>query len=224
MTTSRIQKLQARAALKMNELQGKGGRDVNLAEEVDTLFREIGIRTVGEGLAWSEVEIRHVLENLDVEYGDEAVITLANGRDIRCPAWPEPCSYVRVTQAGCELGYWVDAEWAQAPAEVMGAVLGLACASRGARVTSNTSDAPTSSCDMVVSLDGGTTFIPAREGVRILYPSAPLPDDGQPGSLSVNATSEGVIFDVWRDQASAGSANAGTEASTIEEIITRLAV
>lgn len=62
-------------------------------------------------------------------YGDECVIQTRGMRQIRCPADPAPCDYVRITlpaeeEQPLELAYWVADEWAEAPAEVMGAILG----------------------------------------------------------------------------------------------------
>lgn len=56
----------------------------------------------------------------------ESVIPLPNGREIRMPAYPAPCTYVRVTEAGAEKGYWDEAEWSVDPAGVMGAIMGAA--------------------------------------------------------------------------------------------------
>ena len=55
----------------------------------------------------------------------ESEIKLGNGCTVRCPAYPEACSYVRVVDAeGVELAYWDSAEWAEAPEEVMGSIMG----------------------------------------------------------------------------------------------------
>lgn len=73
------------------------------------------------------VEADHALDSLGDQYGSECVIdVLGSHRQIRCPAHPEPCSYVRVVADGLELAYWVDDEWRNAPAEVLGALLGAA--------------------------------------------------------------------------------------------------
>jgi hypothetical protein len=56
---------------------------------------------------------------LDQEY----VVDLGNGRQLRCPAYPEPCSYVRITQDGEEDCYWDWQEWSLDPQVVMGAIL-----------------------------------------------------------------------------------------------------
>lgn len=61
----------------------------------------------------------------DNNYPDECVIPLESGMEIRCPAHPEPCYYVRVVDPIVgEIAYWDSAEWAESPMEVMGALLG----------------------------------------------------------------------------------------------------
>lgn len=222
MTHPTIAQLSMRAEAKLAELQSKGGRDVNLAEEVDAIFREIGVRTVAHPLGWSEIEIEHALHNLDTEYGEEAVIALANGREIRCPAHPEPCSYVRVMQAGCELGYWVETEWASTPDEVMGAILGLASGSRTAETTvGQTGQRQPAPDRLQVSLDGGRTYHPAQQGVRILYEGMPGHEQGEQRNLHVHATGEGLIFDVWQQDLE-DSRNVGTRSQTAQELIDSL--
>jgi hypothetical protein len=56
----------------------------------------------------------------------EAVIALPNGQELRCPAFPAPCEYVRITANGEELLYWDCAEWGLDPRGVMGAIFGAA--------------------------------------------------------------------------------------------------
>lgn len=64
------------------------------------------------------------------DYGDECVVRLANGGQLRCPTYPKECDYVRVVGAdGSEQGYWNTDELSEAPAEVLGAILGAANAS-----------------------------------------------------------------------------------------------
>ena len=75
---------------------------------------------------WIQMERIHARDAVDIDYGDECIIPLANGREIRCSAYPQPCTYVRIVQAGYELMYWDADEWGDTPEEVMGAVLGLA--------------------------------------------------------------------------------------------------
>jgi hypothetical protein len=63
----------------------------------------------------------------------ECVIPLANGRELRCPAYPLECSYVRIVGAsGKEIAYWASEEWAEDAEVVMGAILGAA---KGGRLT-----------------------------------------------------------------------------------------
>lgn len=63
----------------------------------------------------------------DPQWPDEVIIPLEHGGAIRCPAYPEDCSYVRITDAeGVEVGYWTYDEWVEEPQLVMGAILGAA--------------------------------------------------------------------------------------------------
>lgn len=45
------------------------------------------------------------------------------------PKFPLPCDYVRVVEKYrlTEIAYWAQDEWAEAPAEVMGAIIGAMC-------------------------------------------------------------------------------------------------
>lgn len=80
----------------------------------------------GQKNGWLDIEIDHAINNLDTEYGAETVIPLENGRQMRCPAHPEECDYVRITQGGYELAYWTSEEWGEDPKVVMGAIMGAA--------------------------------------------------------------------------------------------------
>ncbi|MEG1971240.1 MAG: hypothetical protein RR101_14105, partial [Burkholderiaceae bacterium] len=63
----------------------------------------------------------------DAHYTDEAEIKmLGSKREIRRPADPAECDYVRVVVDGLEIAYWVSDEWQEAPAEVMGAIFRIA--------------------------------------------------------------------------------------------------
>lgn len=58
-------------------------------------------------------------------YPPEYVIPLETGNEIRCPAFPEPCYYVRLVDPMVgEVAYWDANEWAEDPEGVMGAILG----------------------------------------------------------------------------------------------------
>lgn len=59
------------------------------------------------------------------EHAPECVVKTEGGRELRCPAFPEECSYVRVTEDdGTEVAYWTYTEWEEDPQEVMGAIIG----------------------------------------------------------------------------------------------------
>jgi hypothetical protein len=75
----------------------------------------------------SDIEMGHTLFAIDAQYGKESILEIAgSNRRIHCPAYPESCSYVRIVVDGLEVAYWVEDEWKDAPAEVMGAILGAA--------------------------------------------------------------------------------------------------
>lgn len=59
------------------------------------------------------------------EWPNESSVALPGGWELRCPAYPEECSYVRIlNRDGREVGYWNEDEWRLDPAEVMGAIVG----------------------------------------------------------------------------------------------------
>ena len=82
--------------------------------------------------------------------------------------------------------------------------------------------------NMMVSLDGGTTFQPAPEGVRIAYQKVMVDGEDGRGELVINATHEGLITDLWvhRDEPEVSMAdynhNIGTDCVMIEDIVSRL--
>lgn len=47
-----------------------------------------------------------------------------NVSKVLVPAYPHPCSYVRITVNGVERHYWDSEEWSECPEEVMGAIMG----------------------------------------------------------------------------------------------------
>jgi hypothetical protein len=83
-------------------------------------------------------------------------------------------------------------------------------------------------CAMQVSLDGGSTFVPAINGVRIIYRNMMIPGEDGTGELHINATHEGIITDVWLDGicdqpgSTPSDANLGTSSEMIEDIICKL--
>ncbi|MEX3983646.1 hypothetical protein AB4Y45_32210 [Paraburkholderia sp. EG287A] len=82
---------------------------------------------LAEQYGLDSMEVEHALDNLDTQYGAECTLRIAGShRAVHCPAAPAECFYVRVVVDGLELAYWHMDEWHQAPAEVMGAVLGAA--------------------------------------------------------------------------------------------------
>ncbi|MBK6616673.1 hypothetical protein [Ottowia sp.] len=76
------------------------------------------------------IEAEHAVSAMGDEYEQEIVIQLANGRELRSRCTDAGCDYVRICIGGLELAYWVEDEWQQAPAEVMGALIGAMMNSR----------------------------------------------------------------------------------------------
>jgi hypothetical protein len=85
---------------------------------------EAEARRLAEQYDWSAVELSHALGSLDAKYKNEAVVELASGRKLHCPAYPADCDYVRIVQDGFELAYWCSDEWEESPMDVMGAIVG----------------------------------------------------------------------------------------------------
>jgi len=80
-------------------------------EAVDALLRDF--------------EKDHLKRTLDATYGQEGELRTHTGFALRFPVHPEECSYVRVVDPiGREIAYWVEDEWRESPAEVMGALIG----------------------------------------------------------------------------------------------------
>lgn len=77
-------------------------------------------------------------------------------------------------------------------------------------------------CPMMVSLDGGLTFSPAPEGVRIVYRGVMIDGEDGRGELHINATHEGLITDLWTTRDEPLDHNIGTESMLIEDLVTRL--
>lgn len=102
--------------------------DASLVVESDHLTVGNGpydtVSRLGVAFGWNETEITHARATRGLLYENEAVISLANGRELRCPSFPEPCSYVRVVHCGHELMCWHVNEWQADPADTMGAILG----------------------------------------------------------------------------------------------------
>lgn len=73
-----------------------------------------------------DVEVKHAIDAGQVIYGEECCLDCSSGRQIRTPAYPSECTYVRVVIDGFELAYWNSSEVAEDAADVMGALIGSA--------------------------------------------------------------------------------------------------
>jgi hypothetical protein len=76
--------------------------------------------------------------------------------------------------------------------------------------------------DMKVSLDGGVTFQPAPSGVRIVYENVDVIGEDERGQVHINATSEGIITDVWVSREEHLDHNIGTSNQSIDGIVSDL--
>jgi hypothetical protein len=70
-----------------------------------------------------------------------------------------------------------------------------------------------------VSLDGGTTFIAAPSGVRVVVKEVAVPGEDGLGELHLNLTAEGVVSDVWVTREEPLDHNIGTSSETFDEMI-----
>lgn len=75
---------------------------------------------------------------------------------------------------------------------------------------------------MQVSLDNGSTFQSASEGVRISFAKVFVPGDDGAGELLINATMEGLIIDVWSKDSDGTEYNAGTSSDMVEDLVERV--
>jgi len=97
------------------------------------------VQQAADRFGWDNVVRAHaLLEALHRTDQDEAraaaecVSRTTEGVEVRCPAWPKPCTYVRMCQGGFEIGYWRSQEWRDRPEDVAGAIFG-ALAAAGAQ-------------------------------------------------------------------------------------------
>lgn len=83
--------------------------------------------------------------------------------------------------------------------------------------------AVTTGCEMRVSLDGGSTYFDAPQGVRVLHLGVLIPGEDGRGELHLNHTSEGLIADVWATREESLDHNIGTRcfelAALVEDMV-----
>jgi hypothetical protein len=79
--------------------------------------------------------------------------------------------------------------------------------------------APVPGVRMTVSTDGGSTYRPAPNGVRICYDNMLVPGEDEPGQLHITATTEGLITDVWVSHDDHLDHNIGTSSKPLDDII-----
>jgi hypothetical protein len=89
-------------------------------------------------------------------------------------------------------------------------------------VHGNVQEAAEESAVILVSLDGGKTFVPASSGVRIIYKDVLVPGEDAPGELHLNATTEGLISDLWVSREEHLDHNLGTSSQMVDDLVERL--
>lgn len=75
---------------------------------------------------------------------------------------------------------------------------------------------------MKYSIDGGSTYHDAPEGVRVLYEGVDVPGEDAPGEVHYNHTGEGLITDVWVTRDTSLDHNIGTDCEQISDLVDRL--
>ena len=69
---------------------------------------------------------------MPIDESKECVVELPTGCQLRAPADPDPCDYVRLVDPVVgEVAYWDSAEWAEDPKGVMGAIVGALVSESG---------------------------------------------------------------------------------------------
>ena len=63
---------------------------------------------------------------IPIDKENECSVKISNRMSLVCPAYPEPCSYVRLVIDGeIESSFWHWEEWQEDPQVVMGAIMGI---------------------------------------------------------------------------------------------------
>ena len=74
-----------------------------------------------------------------------------------------------------------------------------------------------------ISLDGGATWKPAPEGVRVRFDDVDVPgEEERPSQLLFNFTHEGLITDLWVSRQEELDHNLATSSVTFDELVFRM--
>lgn len=82
--------------------------------------------------------------------------------------------------------------------------------------------ATNSATGMKVSIDGGVTYQPAVNGVRIIYEDVAVRGENELGQLHISATREGIMTDVWVSRDEHLDHNIGCESVQVDSLVNRL--
>lgn len=80
--------------------------------------------------------------------------------------------------------------------------------------------APGSGIGISVSVDGGLTFVQAREGVRVRYEEVQVPGEGELGELHINHSAEGIVKDLWVTREDPLDHNIATSSQLLDDLVT----
>jgi hypothetical protein len=75
---------------------------------------------------------------------------------------------------------------------------------------------------MKISLDGGVTWQPAPEGVRIVLEDQEIPGEDVVADLNFNFTDEGIIYDIWQSVSDTTSTNLATRSQDYDAVLYEL--
>jgi hypothetical protein len=134
--------------------------DAGMLERQALIRREVERAAARHG--WTDVVRDHALREAlgrtaedEARAAQECVSETTAGLEVRCPAWPQPCTYVRVCQAGFEIGYWLSDQWRDQPEEVAGAIFGT-LAQADDQQQQDLQRSPESALDNSLDLERGT--------------------------------------------------------------------
>lgn len=71
---------------------------------------------------------------------------------------------------------------------------------------------------MLVSLDGGQSYQPAPDGVRVIYRDILVGEAGRDGEVHINLTEEGMAVDGWSIVDGAPDELIGSKWSTLDDL------
>ncbi len=87
---------------------------------------------------------------------------------------------------------------------------------------SKTTQTPATKQTLMVSLDGGKTYVPASQGVRIAFKGLMIDGEDGRGELHLNVSNESITTDIWTTREEPLDHNIGSDRERVEDIVARL--